>query len=691
MVMHMPKLGTTAAVVVSLIAIQVYYGTVLAYSQRSRASNFSHSAMLAKIEISKFLVAVFISWYQWRTKKHKSFGILGYNSVPGITETDPGASLEEDVPMGFSLHLLHLFTPNDVSRICQLSLLYATLNLSNFKLIQHVDPGTIQLMKSGVTVVTALVSVVTMKANVNKYQWAAIALLTCGLLTTQLTPNNHDTDEETKYGFREYIGLVIGVLMTAVSGVYNEITVKSIDVTVHEFNLILYGSGSIIYVLLYLCTPNPHAEEVPGFFAGDGSLLSTLVFFGAMGLGVVMTMTFKYADAMIKCMATALSTGLLLTVSHILFGNPPTFAFLPGVFVVYYAIWAYLKQRSPLDPEKLSDSADKEIPVTSTGNLQSHFWDMMKLLASLTATIVFIICYNELMFVPRTPATHEIQAHSPLVSPFRNTLAFIRLHSSRPERLIRMEEYRSFFSEIHISMPRELEFPTTLTEDSAANDNNHHYSAVAETMSLILDNPEHSNITGLLYFHFDIWIAPLLFDNMNFSRIWVTDRDLNYECNKEEDEVSPWFGAPEKIHTNELTIQAFKKIQKSGYLPNSTEPVYCYSWVDFYYVPRKYFRDFATLAPYFLDLNIFHETAVPSILGIIDIKHRTNNYNTVIDRMGDCWGGPAGWGTTVHNLNWRRCGHKLNHDINELWLAHLLRLKEQKSMISESQHYQTKG
>lgn len=48
-------------------------------------------------------------------------------------------------------------------------------------------------------------------------------------------------------------------------------------------------------------------------------------------------------------------------------------------------------------------------------------------------------------------------------SPFRNTLAFIRVNSHLPERVPVLMKYEPFFHTIHISMPESLPLkPTTM-------------------------------------------------------------------------------------------------------------------------------------------------------------------------------------------------------------------------------------
>jgi hypothetical protein len=65
----------------------------------------------------------------------------------------------------------------------KLALLYALINNTVFVLYKLADPGTIQLIKSGITLVTALVLWFTLGTRIAKLQWIAIMLqVSLGLL-----------------------------------------------------------------------------------------------------------------------------------------------------------------------------------------------------------------------------------------------------------------------------------------------------------------------------------------------------------------------------------------------------------------------------------------------------------------------------------------------------------------------------
>jgi len=59
------------------------------------------------------------------------------------------------------------------------------------------------------------------------------------------------------------------------------------------------------------------------------------------------------ADAVIKCLATAVSTGILLYVSPLLFGTPMNPLIAPGAIIVLVSSWMYVESALPKDQEEL--------------------------------------------------------------------------------------------------------------------------------------------------------------------------------------------------------------------------------------------------------------------------------------------------------------------------------------------------
>jgi hypothetical protein len=94
-------------------------------------------------------------------------------------------------------------------------------------------------------------------------------------------------------------------------------------------------------------------------------------------------------------------------------------------------------------------------------------------------------------------------------------------------------------------------------------------------------------------------------------------------------------------------------------------------WSDIYYIPRRFFNDFIDLTKIFYAAGSFHEIAIPTMLNIIDMTHRTTPFHSVITRLGDCWGHCCANGAKPVDIKQKRCGHRMdlvNNDVRKAFI-----------------------
>ena len=71
-----------------------------------------------------------------------------------------------------------------------------------------------------------------------------------------------------------------------------------------------------------------------------------------------MLLTFSDADAVVKCLASAVATGTLLFLSPILFGTDVNPLVIPGGFIVFSSSWLYMEAAPPKkNPTEKRDTA----------------------------------------------------------------------------------------------------------------------------------------------------------------------------------------------------------------------------------------------------------------------------------------------------------------------------------------------
>lgn len=457
-----------------------------------------------------------------------------------------------------------------------------------FLLYKLSDPGTIQLIKSGTTLITAVVSMFFLGTKVTRGQWLAISLQVCGIVVTQYKPTG------AQYPFGTYLVLLFQTTVSAVASVYNQKLCKSADASMHVMNMFLYAAGMVINLVLHIITRITKPDE-PGFFTGYGNIGAIMVIISNVFIGLTMTAVYKYADAIIKCFATAISTAILLYISPVLFGVDLSFLVLPGTSVVFIATWLYM-EATPPRPTSQAPAQQAQPAELSQRSLIGKIVYMFspqgqfKHVGLGVATVITLIIISSLtsweghnaaaaaaakqaeedyaQIEPIMNVTEPVVKIPVLESPFKNTLAYVRWNSKHPERIPLIRKgYEPFFHTMHYSMPELVEDEPdflNMTHDSWE-DGTLGYRAVKNTMKTILSETSEDEINGMFFFHFDVWADPLGFADMDFDKIWFPDSgNPVYKCMNSTSRYNEWWGWGEKLH--EASLQASRLV---GYMHES--------------------------------------------------------------------------------------------------------------------------
>ena len=488
-------------------------------------------------------------------------------------------------------------------------------------------------------------------------------------------------------------------VVSAVSGVYNQKLNKSQNASLHVDNMVLYTAGAGLNFIIHIINRILKDDE-PGFFTGYGNPAAFMVIMSNVFIGLIITAVYKCkhdlftskersltlidANAIIKCFATAVATGLLLYLSPILFGTQLSFLTLPGTFVVFASTWLYMEATPPNDPNNekaappsasLMNAASSRLPkLHLTQKVSTILWSIFTITLINTLWISSGHLPDQRDLASSGGSTQTgLYRNSVIESPFKNTLAFVRFNNANVDPRVKdMKPYESFFHTMHHSIPNKDD-TLNLDFNNLTRDNFHSpfqtYSAVSDTMQQILDSPTDapaSQIQGLLYFHFDAWIDPLAFSKEDLSKIWILDgAEPPYLCTKKTEDFKDWWGWDNKHHEviqkvqhkllnmqhppskpgkkipeDDITAEDHSsepksKLKRSSSPSPPSSPVgsgplnyvfdpdeFCVGWSDIYYIPRRFFADFILLSAVFSSEQAFHENAIPTIIHIIDQTRR---------------------------------------------------------------------
>lgn len=348
--------------------------------------------------------------------------------------------------------------------------------------------------------------------------------------------------------------------------------------------------------------------------------------------------------------------------------------------MVFGASWLYAMNPTPKPKNGSHARNSQNRPWTSLPNLRKFYLVLYGIAQLITLAMIAAMSISDLS--ASAAVSQKNSTFAAVTSPFEKTLAFVRWNGEHPERIPHVMKYQPFFHTMHISMPDETApgqglNRTSLTED-AAKITFTIYRQVALTMQVILDTQP--DITGLFYFHFDSWIDPLAWSNMNLENFYfpfLTDKTKGpFTICMNDTAKQDWWGWEKDIHKK--AMEAASAAMSSALTLNYTidDHEWCLGWSDIYYIPRRFFGDFIRLSKVFSNpqFDVFHEVAIPTIVHIIDNSLRENPHTSFVNHISDCWGDCCSANPSVDDVLRYPCGHRLdylNKPVTEAFFAKL--------------------
>ncbi|KAJ3106024.1 hypothetical protein HDU97_007208 [Phlyctochytrium planicorne] len=341
------RAGPSIVSFVALIAVQVTIGVVYRIAGASGKFHFNRASALAISEFVKLLLSYGLLVTTSENSKPRRRG-----SQMRMATMDYGKPGENDFDdKDFEHHPLASLTLLQKSSICNkiiwdgisnssmpifgLALLYAINNHLAFSISLALDPGTISLVKSASTFISAYILYTLFGRITNRLQWLAIALQAFGIITSQYDP----CKGRTIYPLPSYALLFISVSITALAGCFNDYILKTMTLPLHAINVYLYASGFVLNLLTYsLFTIQD--EDSPAFFEGFDSIGIFLVFLNCV-IGLIVTAVYKYTDAVIKTIAQTISTGTLIVISAFWLGSQFGVLQFAGVMIIFLSVYLY--------------------------------------------------------------------------------------------------------------------------------------------------------------------------------------------------------------------------------------------------------------------------------------------------------------------------------------------------------------
>jgi UDP-sugar transporter A1/2/3 len=298
------------------------YALVRRYSRGYLKERYSTSSALLAMELAKLLLSMHMVVF---------------------------SGAESDVPAGSALSKYGYLIAHSWKMMVP-AVIYLVMNILGFVALGHLDASTFSIVAQMKVFTTAIFSVLILQKELPMRRWRALTTLTLGviLISNEALPKRDEgaTDAQHKHKMREFaIGMAASfgdVLLSGFASIYFEMVLKSKSETysVWDRNLQLAFWSSVIYapIMFYDNPTNP--------FYGWSVVTTGCAFVGALG-GVLVALSIKYTDSIMKTIATTGSIVLTTVLNAAFLSGPFTLPIWAGALIVVVSVFNYNDQGDP--------------------------------------------------------------------------------------------------------------------------------------------------------------------------------------------------------------------------------------------------------------------------------------------------------------------------------------------------------
>lgn len=289
-----------------LVFVQVFAASVMKIAQKDGVYSFSPQSSLVMSETIKTALSALYLFLESRDLNVAR------------------ASLQDQSSRPLTIHMSGL------------AALYCFNNAIMFWLFAHADPGSISLIKSGATIVSAVLMYFWRRFRLSVSRWLVIVVQMLGLVVAQYDScKGRSVLPPSVYGV-----LFLSLFNSSIANVWNEHVVKNFEFSgLAVKNIYLYAFGAVLNMgaFWYYRAVDP---STPSFFQGY-NLVAMLVVTSNAFIGIAMNAVYKYADALVKNVATTTTTVILLVLSAWFFAGRGDLMVFIGASVVVAGTFLY--------------------------------------------------------------------------------------------------------------------------------------------------------------------------------------------------------------------------------------------------------------------------------------------------------------------------------------------------------------
>lgn len=267
--------------------------------------------------------------------------------------------------------------PMDALKIMIPALLYLVQNTLLYVALANLTAPMFQVTYQTKLVTTAIVSVIMLNRKYSPQQWVCLVALSFGVAIVVLDSKKDDdsskADESEQSMFVGLLAVSVACVSSALAGVYFEKVVKTssngekqkpVSVWMRNIQLAFF---TVITAVLQGLWSNDESTAGQHYLHGFTFWPWVLVFLQAGG-GLLVAAVIKYADNVLKGLATGVSVCFATGMSTLLFGTPVSGQFVVGALLILVSVYFFSNPVS---------AKEKPSPTLQSSGSQSEMKSMI--------------------------------------------------------------------------------------------------------------------------------------------------------------------------------------------------------------------------------------------------------------------------------------------------------------------------
>lgn len=266
---------------------------------------------------------------------------------------------------------------NRSSKMAVLAMIYGAMNILSFVSLRNISAGMFTIFAQLKILTTATCSSVMLRRSYSMTKWRALISLMMGVLLFSEPIWNNDDNSNLPEGGNVFLGtmaVLIEVTLSGFASIYFEKVIKTDpeQLGIWERNYQLAFGSIPIYLMFILWD----GGGTVGYGGGWSVVAGILAFLGAAG-GMLVALSIKHGDSILKTLATTGAIVLSATLDHFMLGGPLTSIMCIAGVQVIISICNYtfdasppetpLQVQKPVTPTTSAEQEEEMIGLTKNG------------------------------------------------------------------------------------------------------------------------------------------------------------------------------------------------------------------------------------------------------------------------------------------------------------------------------------